>query len=134
MAKESPVLTTMSIDNSAGALNVLVNDNLSLEFATPRAAQDTTGADKTAMERILLLGDFSAQITNAFNDAADKTHDTFKTVCSAAVTRTMTIVVSGQTLTNEVLLLDYLHSRWADGSYTVRSNAVLQDGTAPTWS
>ena len=134
MAKESPVLTTFSIDDSAGVLRALVNDNYSVEFATPRAAQDTTGADKTAMERILLLGDFSAQITNGFNDAANTTHDVFKTVCSAAVVRTMSIVVSGQTLSNEVLLLDYVHGRGADGSYTVRSNAVLQDGTAPSWT
>ena len=90
--------------------------------------------DKFAIERLLLLGDFSATLNGVFNDASNASHDVLKTVCSASVTRTLTLVVSGQTLTNECLVTDYNLTRADSGEFTWQAPFVLQSGTAPTWS
>ncbi len=135
MAKESGIAwTTLEIDDSGGTARDIKNDITSLDFATPRNVQESTGLDKSAMERILLLGDFSATYNGIFNDAADLSHDVFKTVASASVTRTISAVISGQTLAVEALLTDYPLSRAASGELTWTVPAVLQSGTAPTWS
>ena len=133
MAKEAPILT-VSVDDAVPALIDISNDVTGVDFATPRGVQDSTGMDKTAHERLLLLADFSVTLKGIFNDAAGKSHATFKTIPSTAVTRTVTLVMSGQTLTNECVLTDYALTRGADGSLTWTVPGALQDGTAPTWS
>ena len=90
--------------------------------------------DKSAMERLLLLADASVDLNGVFNDAADQSHDVFKTVPSTSVARTVTLVVSGQTLAGEYLFTDYALTRAADGSLTWTAPGVLSDGTVPTWS
>jgi hypothetical protein len=104
------------------------------EFATPRAVQDTTGVDKSAFERLLLLADFSITLNGVFNDEANFSHAVFKTVPSTSVARTTTLTVSGQTLANEVLYTDYPLTRGNDGALTWAVPGVLADGTVPTWS
>lgn len=132
MTKESGLAwTTCSADTSGGALKAIVNDVHSLEFSTPRAVQDTTGIDKSAMERILLLADFQATLAGTFNDEADKSHDVFKVLDNQ---RTLTLVVSGQTLTNEVLFTDYPLERGDGGELTWKVPAVLANGTVPAWT
>lgn len=135
MAKESGLAwTTMSIDDSAGVLQALVNDITNIDLATPRNVQEITGMDKSAIERLLLLVDFSGTYNGVFNDAANTSHDVFKTVSSTSVKRTCTHVVSGQTLTVEALLTDYPLTRAASGELTYAVPAVLADGAVPTWT
>jgi hypothetical protein len=136
MAKESGIgWTTLSVDDAAGAAKDIRNDVNSFQFATPRAVQDVTGIDKSAIERLLLLADFSITLSGAaFNDAADKSHAVFKTVPSTSVARTTTLTISGQTLAPEVLYTDYSLNRGADGSLPWTAPGVLADGTVPTWS
>jgi len=135
MAKESGLgWTTLSVDGSDTLANDIKNDVTNLEFSTPRAVQEVTGIDKSAIERLLLLADFSITMNGVFNDAADKSHVTFKDVGSTSVTRTVAIAVSGQTMNNECLITDYQLTRGDDGSLTWSAPAVLQDGTVPTWS
>ncbi|MEV7470273.1 hypothetical protein AB0O20_27770 [Streptomyces kronopolitis] len=135
MAKESGLgWTTCSVDDAAGTLRDIKNDVTNLQFATPRAVQDVTGIDKSAMERLLLLADFSITLNTVFNDAANRVHDVFKTVPSTSVPRTTTLAVSGQTLTNEVLYTDYPLSRSDSGELTAALPGVLADGTVPTWT
>jgi hypothetical protein len=135
VAKESGLgWTTLSVDGSDTAANDIKNDVTNFEFATPRAVQEITGVDKSAIERLLLLADFSITLNGVFNDAADKSHATFKDVGSTSVTRTVSLAVSGQTLANECLLTDYQLNRGDDGSLTWTVPGVLADGTVPTWS
>ncbi|MFI9079117.1 hypothetical protein ACIGW8_22050 [Streptomyces sioyaensis] len=126
--------TTCSVDDAAGTARDIKNDVTNLQFATPRAVQDVTGIDKSAMERLLLLADFSITLNCVFNDAANRVHDVFKTVPSTSVARTTTLAVSGQTLTNEVLYTDYPLSRSDSGELTAAVPGVLADGTVPTWA
>jgi len=135
LAKESGLgWTTCSVDNSSGVAKAIKNDITNLQFATPRAVQDVTGIDKSAMERLLLLADFSITLNGVFNDASDQAHDVFKTVPSTSVARTVTLTVSGNTLANEVLFTDYPLSRSDSGELTFAVPGVLSDGTVPTWS
>jgi hypothetical protein len=93
-----------------------------------------TGIDKSAMERLLLLADFSITLNGVFNDATNLSHDVFKTVPSTSVARTVTLTVSGQTLANEVLFTDYPLSRSASGELTWAVPGVLTGGVVPTWA
>ena len=96
--------------------------------------QDVTGIDKSAMERLLLLADFSVDFDGVFNDAADMSHAVFKTVPSTSVQRTVTLTVSGQTLANECLFTDYSLNRADSGELTFKAPGVLANGAVPTWS
>lgn len=135
MAKENGLaITTLSVDDSAGTPRDIRNDISNFQFATPRAVQDTTGVDKSAMERILNLADFSITLNGVFNDAANLSHSVFKTVPSTSVARTTSLNISGQTLANECLYTDYNLTRAAGGELTWTAPGVLSDGTVPTWS
>ncbi|HLA18298.1 MAG TPA: hypothetical protein VJ253_03165 [Dehalococcoidia bacterium] len=132
MAKESGLgVTTFSWDDSAGTVRALVNDFTQFGFDTPRALQDITGLDKSAMERLSLLADFTISGTTVFNDAANAEHDVFKSLATA---RTVTIVHSAQTLANEVLISSAALTRAQSGELTRAISASLQSGTVPAWT
>jgi hypothetical protein len=60
MAKETGLAwSAMSVDDAGGTLRDIRNDITNFQFATPRAVQDVTGIDRSAMERLLLLADMS---------------------------------------------------------------------------
>ena len=142
MAKESGLgWTTCSIDDGAGTDNVvdIKNDVTSLDFATPRGVQDTTGIDKSANERLLLLADFSVNLSGVFNDAAtDSWLEAFaaagKGVGDSSAARTLTLTISDQTLANEIVLTDMSMSRSATGEFTWSVPGALATGVVPAWS
>lgn len=134
-AKESGLgWTTLSVDDSGGSAQDIKNDVTDLQFATPRAVQDTTGVDKSAHERILLLADASITLNGVYNDDTNKSHDVFKTIPSTSVSRTITLTVSGQSLPLEMLLTDYPLKRGNGGELTWAVPGVLASGTVPTWT
>ncbi|TDC47657.1 hypothetical protein E1281_25900 [Actinomadura sp. KC345] len=110
------------------------NDITNFEFATPRAVQEVTGVDKSAMERLLLLADFSITLNGVFNEAANMSHEVFSTVPSTSVARTVSLAISGRTLACETLFTDYPLTRAEDGALTFAVPGALADGTVPTWA
>lgn len=136
MAKKSGLAwTTLSVDDSGGTQRDIRNDITNFQFATPRAVQDITGIDKSAFERLLVLADFSITLNGVFNDTATTgQHIVFRTVSSTSVNRTVTMVITGNTLANETLFTDYSITRAASGDLTWTTPGVLADGTVPTWS
>jgi len=134
MAKESGLGMTVAVDDSSDAAKTISNDITNIDFATPRGVQDVTGLNSSAMERILLLADFSVNITGVFNDATDFSHDVFSTVPSSSVARTVTITHSAQVLAGELLFSDYALTRAASGELTYTAPGVLSDGSVPTWA
>lgn len=127
--------TTFSLDDSAGTPRAIINDVTNFQMAMPRGVQDTTGLDKSAMERLLLLADFSCSFTYVFNDAASTgAHTVCKTIPSTSVLRTLSLAVSGQTLANEVICSDLQYSRAQSGELVATVPCALADGTQPTWS
>ncbi|MGA5116849.1 hypothetical protein [Streptomyces pseudogriseolus] len=133
MAKQSGLgWTTLSVDDASGTPVAIKNDVTNFEFATPRGVQDVTGVDKSAMERLLLLADFSITLNGVFNTSSS--HTVFKTVPSSSVARTTSLAISSQTLANECLYTDYSLNRSDSGELTWSAPGVLSDGTVPTWS
>lgn len=136
MAKSSGLAwTTLSVDDAGGTPRDIRNDITNFEFATPRAVQDITGIDKSAMERLLLLADFSITLNGVFNPTATtSSHAVLKTVASTSVLRSITMTVLAQSLNNECVITDYNLTRSDSGELTWQAPAVLADGAVPTWS
>jgi hypothetical protein len=141
MAKTNGLaLTTLSVDTSGGTVKDIRNDVKSFSISTPRGVQDVTGVDKSAIERLLLLADFSITLNGtAFNDnATNGAHFVLKTIPSSSVQRTVSIGITGtvgaNTLNNECIFTDYSIDRGDDGGLSWTAPGVLADGTVPTWS
>lgn len=137
MAKQSGLAwTTLSVDDSGGVVRVIKNDVTSFAFAMPRGVLDVTGVDKSAIERILLLADFSVTLnTTAINFAAAPSFwDCFHDVPSTSVARTTTLAFASKTLAPEVLYTDFNVTRGQDGSLGATVPGVLADGTVPSWA
>ncbi len=133
MAKVSGLgWTTLSIDDAAGTLRDVRNDLTNIEFSTPYNLQEITGIDKSGMERLSLLADFSATLNSVFNPSANQIHAVMSG--DLRVVRTLSIVVSAKTLPNEVLFSGYNLTRAASGEFTAQHPCSLADGTVPTWS
>lgn len=140
MAKTSGLGSTITVDDSTGTSNTdLSNDITNYSFSTPRGVQDSTGVDKSAHERILLLADYSVTLNMVANFTAGKQHDVFKTVSSTSVNRTTVINPIGTTSGNpklscEVLYTDYQLTRTNTGELTSQAPGSLADGAVPTWT
>jgi hypothetical protein len=136
--------TTLSVGDSAGpnASQDIRTDVTNWNFSTPRNAQDVTGVDKSAIERLLLLADFSITINGVFDPGANLEHAVFSTVPSTSVNRCVLITINGKNLNmgatgagnGAVLFTDYQITRPQDGSLTYSAPGVLANGSVPTWS
>jgi hypothetical protein len=122
------------VDDHLGAAKAIVNDVTSLDFSLPRGLQSTTGLDVSAIERELLLADYSVTLNGVFNPAAGLSHDVFKSLASTSVARTVTLTVSAQILACECLFSDYSLARGNDGSFTWSAPGQLSSGTVPVWT
>ena len=129
MAKETGLGFQVQVDNPADSLTDISNDVTNLSFATPRGVQDVTGVDKSAMERLLLLADFSVTLNGVFNP--DLSQDVFDDLDGE---RDCDLTISGESLDNDVLFTDDAMTRTADGSFTWSAPGVLADGTVPVWA
>ncbi len=135
MAKQNGLgWTTLSVDDSAGSAKDIRNDVHTFDFSTPRAVQDVTGVDKSAMERLLLLADFQINLAGTFNATTSMSHDVLKTVSSTDVVRTVSLGIASKTLANECVFTDYAVTRAAGGELTWKTTGSLADGTTPTWA
>jgi hypothetical protein len=126
--------TTLNVDDSGGSARDIRTSTFNLDWTMPRGVQDITSLAESAMARLLLLADFSGTMAGGFDDGADLAHAVFKTVSSTSVERTMGIVISGQTLNNEVILTDYALTRAQSGEFTWSVPFQLASGLVPTWS
>jgi hypothetical protein len=135
MAKIAGLGATVTVDTSAPVATDISNDVTNWAMATPRAVQDVTGVDKYAMERLLLLADFSVTLNGTFNAAL--AHTVFEDVAESNALRTTKIEpTSGATpyLSVETLYTDYAITRGNDGALTWSAPGVLADGTVPVWT
>lgn len=128
----------VSVDDSSGSAQVISSDVTSLQITMSSNVQDVTAVDKSAMERLLLLADLQMVFNGVFDDGANLAHAVFKdyrTNAGAELGRTVSIVHSGQTLTEPALLLtNFDYNREQGGSFLWTSTGMLADGTVPAWS
>lgn len=137
MAKLTGLGATLTVDNASGVAKDVSSSVTNFDFAVPRGVEDVTGVDKSAMERLLLLADFSVTFNGVFDTTTDKSHDVFSSVSSTSVARTTKIQpTSGATpyLSCETLYTDYQVTRADSGALTWQAPGVLSDGTVPTWA
>ncbi len=136
MAKEAGIgWSTCSVDDSGTTLRAMVGDVTSLDIGVARGTQDVAGLNRSAQERLLLLSDFTVALSGVYNDAATTgAHTVLSTITTSRVARTVTLVVSGNTHTNEVLFDSYQVTRAADGSLTWTATGSLSSGTPPAWT
>ena len=121
---------TVTIDDAAGAGEAISNDIISCNFTTSRGVQDVTGLNKSAMERLLLLNDFTLDLVAVFNPAGSPSMFDVLSTPADNDTRTVVIVVGGKTLTAECVLTSANWTRNQDGSFTCSANFALADGAA----
>lgn len=134
MAKTTGLGATVTIDDSGGTGRAISNDITNYEFSTPRGVAEITGVDKSAMERQLLIADFSVSLDGIVNTSANQSHDVFKTIVTSTTTRTVVIVSGGATNTTECVFSEYTWTRGTDGKLPWSASGALADGTAPAWS
>lgn len=134
MAKENGLGASLAIDDSAGTARTVSNDVRDVAISTPKAALDTTGLDKSAMERIQLLTDASVDVNGIYNDTATTgLYTVLKTISSTSVLRAMTFTVSSNALAMEMFFNDMKLSRGGDGALLLSTHGELGDGALPTW-
>ena len=137
MAKTSGLAATVLVDDSSTSAQTISNDVTNFSFSTPRTIQVTTGVDKSAMERLLTLADYSVTLNGVFNTASNMSHAVFSTIPSTSVNRHVKIEpTSGSTpyLSCLCALSDYAITRPASGELTWSVKGDLADGTTPSWS
>lgn len=137
MAKQTGLGATVTVDDSGGTPRAISNDVTNFEVSTPMAVIETTGVDKSAMERLLGIADYSVTLEGVPNfSSAPSSHDTFKTVVSTRVNRTTAILMGsgGATLTAEVLYSGYTITRDDTAKLTWRAEGANGDGATPVWS
>ena len=136
MSKQSGLGDYFAVDDSSGSLRDISADVTSLGVNVGQNLIDITGLDKSAVERLIALGDGSFAVSGVFNSASTMSHDVFKTRTG---TRTTSYATGGNSsglpiLTMEMLVDSYNLSRGADGSLTWTAGLQLQSGTTPTWA
>lgn len=133
MAKETGLgWTSFELDDDGSTARDIKNDVNSFDFSTPYGVQEVTGVDKYAIERILLAADFTGKGSGTFNPAANQSHAVLSG--DLRVVRTLTLVISAQTLANEVLITEYGLTRASGGEFTWQAPFQLADGTVPAWA
>lgn len=134
MAKSSGIGMTVTIDDADGTGRAISNDTTQISFNTSRGAQDVTGVNSSAIERLLLLNDFNCTLTTVFNPAAAPSMFAVLSTPADNDTRTVVIVVGGKTMTAECHMTDVVWSRNQDGSFTAQATFVQSSTTAAAWS
>jgi hypothetical protein len=139
LAKVSGLGSAVKVADATGTAQTISNDVTNYQFSTPRATEDTTGVDKFANERLLLLADFSVTLNGIFNAAANMSHAVFSTIPTTSVNRSVELDPNGTTtgnpkITVNCVLTDYQITRAAGGALTWQVPGSLADGNAPTWA
>jgi len=135
MAKQTGLGDYVAVDDSGGTIRDISNDVTSYSINVPQNMFEVTGVDKSAVERIIGLNDYTLSISGVFNKASNKSHDVFKTRTG---TRTVTIAIGGNTtgypeLEAEMLVNEYNLERGDDGGLNWTTTLSLRSGTVPTW-
>ena len=130
MAKQSGLGDYVAVDDSGGTVRDLSTDVTSYEIANSQNLLDSTSISKSAMERIVGVGDGSITLNGVFDAASNLAHDVFKLKTG---TRTVTVAIGNPSLSMECLVADYNLSRGDDASLTWTATLNVSNGTVPTW-
>tara|TARA_R100001143_G_C3315589_1_gene112267 strand:+ start:194 stop:610 length:417 start_codon:yes stop_codon:yes gene_type:complete len=136
MAIQTGLGDYVAVDDSGGTARDISDNVQSYEIGNSQNLLDSTTVSKSALQRLIALGDLQITINGMFDKASNKSHDVFKTKSG---TRTVTLAIGGNTsgypkLEAEMLVGDYNLSRGTDGALNFTASMMLQSGTVPAWS
>lgn len=136
MAKQSGLGDYIAVDDSGGDPRDISDNITNYEIGNSQNLLDSTTISKSAMERIVGLGDATITLSGICDFASNKSHDVFKTKSG---TRTFDLRVGGNSGSNpklavECLVGEYNISRGNDGTLTWSTTLSLQNGTVPAWT
>tara|TARA_B100000745_G_C20121099_1_gene383839 strand:+ start:341 stop:760 length:420 start_codon:yes stop_codon:yes gene_type:complete len=136
MAIQTGLGDYVAVDDSGGTPRDLSDNITSFDVADTQNLLDSTTLSKSAIQRLIGLGDISFSVSGVYDAASNKIHDVFKTKSGV---RTVTYAIGGNTTSNpelnaECYIADYNISRGSDGALTVSATLNLADGTVPTWT
>jgi hypothetical protein len=138
VAKISGLGAQIIVADAGSVARTISNDISDFSFSTPRAAQDTTGVDKSAHERLLLLADFTVSYKGIVNAATNMSHAVFSSIPSTSVVRSNSIAPTASNVTPilvcNTLFSDYAITRAGAGELTFDVKGDLADGAVPTWA
>jgi len=135
MAKQTGIGTVIQVDDSSGTARDISDDITNYDINIAQNSIDVTTISKSAMERLIGLGDLTVSISGVFDAASNKWHDVFGTRTGV---RTFDVRIGGDTSGNprlqaEMIVLGSNISQGADGSITCSADLSLENGTDPTW-
>jgi hypothetical protein len=135
MAIQTGLGDYIAVDDSGGSARDISDNVQSYEIGNSQNLLDSTTVSKSALQRLIALGDLQVTINGMFDAASNKSHDVFKTKSG---TRTFDLRIGGNSssnpqLTAEMLVADYNLSRGTDGALNFTASLMLQSGTVPTW-
>jgi hypothetical protein len=138
MPKLTGLSGTIQVADAGAVLRDIGTDITNYTFTTPRGLEDTTGMNKFANERLLLLTDFTVTLNGIFDNGANLSHSVFSTVTGTSVTRSVSIaptsVATTPIITVNCLITDYQITRSNTAELTWQVPGSLADGAVPTWA
>lgn len=138
MAKISGLGAQVTVADAGATPRDISNDLVDFAIATPVALQNITGVDKSAIERLALLRDYTLQLSGVFNSAANLSHAVLSTVTTTATARATAVFPttnhSTPTLSANLIYDSYDVTRSNSGELTWKSKGNLADGAVPTWA
>ena len=78
MAKQSGLCDYIAVDDSGGTPRDISDNITGYEIGNTQNLLDSTTISKSAMERLIGLGDLSISLSGVFDKASNKSHDVFK--------------------------------------------------------
>ena len=133
MAKQTGIPATVTIADSGGTDRTFSGDVTDFAIGQNRQQIDVTGVDKSFMERLPGLGDYSVTLSGVFNPTANFSHSVFSSMGTAL--RAFTLVVGTQgTAVGTAALESYNVTRAQGGALTWQASLNCANGTGVTWS
>ena len=135
MAKQTGITGTVTIGDASGVSQTFSADVQTFNINQSRAQIDVAGIDKSFMERLPGLGDYSVDLAGVFNggNGTATAHYVFSSMGTAL--RAFTLVVGPQgTAVGTAALASYSVARGADGALTWTATLNCANGSAMSWS
>lgn len=133
MAKQTGITGTVTIADASGNNRTFSADVTDFSIGQTRQQIDVTGIDKSFMERLPGLGDYSLTLSGVFNATAQFSHDVFSSMGTAL--RAFTLVVGPQgTAVGTAALESYNVTRAQGGALTWQATLNCANGTGVSWS
>lgn len=133
MAKITGITSTVTIADGSGNNRTFSADVTDFGISQSRNQIDITGVDKSFMERLPGLGDYSVTLSGVFNATAQNSHDVFSAMGTALRAFTLVVGANG-TATGTAALETYNVSRAQGGALTWQATLNCANGTGVTWA